>query len=238
MPTVTSETGNGNTTGRKDPSLVCVWPIGDSITYGVWAETLAGYREPLYNLAHPTTNLYLVGSQSFAGNAGGLAVDPWCDGYPGYCIRSGSAGGSLQDTMSGLAAKQVQGPIAAIVLAGTNDINQGDVTATVLASMSTFLDLIWSFRSGPKFQILLCQILKRLDGFDAEVQSVNAGIPSLVSGKSYTGNVIQVPMYAAVQRPVIGQGYHDAVHPDNEGYTDMANLLWPYVQQAIAAWDS
>lgn len=221
----------------NQPYAAVAQPIGDSITYGVAAETLAGWREPLYNLAAATTTtkLYMVGSLSFDGNAHGLAADPFNEGHSNYVIRSGTGFGSLIDATSTYTATAYHANIN-ILAGGTNDLaadHNNDSAATVLASMSTWLDLVWAQRTSARHQIILCEILKRLDADNSKVITVNAGLAALVAGKSYAANIQIAPMYASITRAVIGQGYFDAVHPLNEGYTDMANAMWPYVRTAI-----
>src|SRR6478672_11361635 len=64
-----------------------VQPFADSIGYGVGAATLASWREGLYFSALSSVHtVRFVGSQSFAGGSGGLAVNPDCECIPGATI--------------------------------------------------------------------------------------------------------------------------------------------------------
>jgi lysophospholipase L1-like esterase len=121
---------------------------------------------------------------------------------------------------------------------GTNDIGiNGDSAATVASSLSTWLDTIWALKEKYWCQIVVCSVLKRLDGNDSTVQAYNALIPGVIASKSYKANIWFVDMYNAVTRQVVGQGYNDVVHPNDEGYGNMATVKWanPNYQAALAA---
>lgn len=219
--------------------VTMVVPIGDSITFGVNAETDAGWRERLYNLAAASSDrkIYFTGTQSFAGNGNGLAADPFNEGRPAWCIGNPNGCNSLL-TVVGNAAHR--GATVAILAAGTNDLAAvlgNQTAAAALASMSTWLDSVWAVRTTPRYQIVLFAILKRLDADNPKVIEFNAGLSDLVASKSYWQNITLCSgMYDAITRPAVGTGvggYADVVHPNNEGYRDMATTAWPCLRTAI-----
>ena len=222
------------------PSCPRVIPIGDSITYGVAAQTLAGWREPIYFLGQAAVGaVRFVGTQTFAGNGDGLAANPQHEGRPGWVVSDVDTGSFNSLMQAPTAAITSQQPHIAILAGGTNDIATALLNATAAATaakISEWLDAVWALRTYPRFQIVLCTVLKRLDADDAKVVALNALLPGIVAGKAYAASVTLATMYDAIQDPTIGTGgYNDAVHPNDEGFTDMATHLWPYLQTAIVA---
>lgn len=229
---------------RDSQFVTTIVPQGDSITFGVNAQTRAGWRELMYQFATATTDqkLYFAGTQSFAGNSNGLTADPFNEGRPGWVVKASAAQvppasfGSLSDFASTVSNR---GATVAILAGGTNDIASNvlnDSAAATASSISTWLDAVWANRTTPRFQIVLFAVLKRLDADDTKVQQLNALMPDVAASKSYWQNIIFCSgMYSAIVRPVVGQGYNDVVHPNDEGYDDMARAGWPCVQRAIAA---
>lgn len=200
-----------------------VWPVGDSIVEGDNAQTLPGWRYGVWNSA--IGGIRFTGARSYAGVGNYLTANPQHEGHPFYYVRQSAGAANLIDvttTSAGLYKPQI-----VILAGGTNDIAlNGDSAATVATSISSWLDAAWAIRTAADQKLVLCTILKRLDGNDSTVQAANALLPAVVSGKSYAANITLIDMYAAIRRPVVGQGYNDAVHPNDEGYTDMATAMW------------
>ncbi len=122
-----------------------------------------------------------------------------------------------------------RGSTIVVFNAGTNDIASNvlnDTAANTITSISTWMDAAWSYRTTPRFQIVLCELLRRLDADNTKVIEVNAGLPAVIASKAYASNVTLIAMYDAITRAVVGQGYNDVVHPNDEGYGDMAARLW------------
>jgi len=219
-----------------------VFLLGDSIVYGVGG-TDAGYRPALYNLGQAGgvgKKFLWVGSQT--GNPGTLAgIDPNHEGHPGAVITAGAAQVppnswiSLADLETNAHAAFY--PQVVVIAAGTNDMASNVLNfdaSQALASMSALLDQVWAERQWSWMQIVVCQVLKRLDADDSKVQAFNAGLPALIASKSYADHITLSLMYDAIQRPVIGQGMTDDVHPANEGYADMATRMWVALQVALS----
>jgi len=202
-----------------------VQPFTDSIGYGVGAATLAAWREGAYNSSIAVgKTLRFVGSQSFAGNSGGLAADPDCECIPGATIF-----GVLNPVTFRMATYS---PDIVVAAAGTNDIDPAvgnHSAATALSDLSTWLDLIWSFRPYPWFQIVLANILRRKDAADSTAQTFNAGIAAVVAGKSYRTHITTFDQYNAL----LDADYNDAVHPNDAGYTKLAAIYGPAIRSAL-----
>lgn len=199
-----------------------VQPFGDSNVRGDGCETKAGFRERLYTVANG--GLRFVGSQSFAGAGGGLAVNPQHEGHAFYYIRDGGtpAHGSLINFIDTGGLTQY-GPDLAILEGGTNDIALGgDSAATVLANFSTYIDRAYAYRTKSWMRIVVLNIFKRLDAFDATVQTVNAGLAAVVAGKSFASVITLIDVYDAAG---VG-GMADDVHYNDVGATNIANAIW------------
>lgn len=204
-----------------------VEPIGDSITEGDWSTVLAGWREPVYLSAQSAgapKAFRFVGSLST--NPGGLTADPYHDGHPSWAIRNSSGvTGALIDNTAGWITQFA--PDMLILAAGTNDIGLlSDSGATVAASLSSWLDVCWNARVKGHMQIAVCTILKRLDASDAQVQAANALFAGVLAGKSYSSHLHLVDMYASITNPSVGVNMHDAIHPNDAGYTLMGSAMW------------
>jgi len=198
-----------------------VQPFGDSIDYGVGSSAQASWREPEYALAQAAgTPLYFIGFGSFAGDLNTFAVDPYNEGWPGI---------DALNLNNVLARMETFNPHIVIYAAGTNDLasNVGNQSPEVVAQrISDGLDIAWGYRINDDLEIVLCTVLKRLDDDDTKVVALNAMLAAKVASKSFAAHVTLIDMYKAVQRPVVGQGMFDKVHPNDEGYTDMANTMW------------
>lgn len=207
-----------------------ILPVADSLFQGTGAATLAGPREPLYNLgiaAGLPKRFRWIGSQ--VTNVGGLANNPNHECRTGYVVNVtvGAGSGSLTTTL--LAQAQPWDPDIFLLQGGTNDIDPGvnnDSAATLNGNISIWLDKAAGLFSKKWQQIVLVNLLKRTDGTDAKCVSTNALLAATVAGKSYASRVFLVDTYAAVKRPVIGQGMNDAAHPNDEGCGDWANAIW------------
>lgn len=216
-----------------------VIPLTDSIGYGV-GSTTAGWRYYIYQLiAAKLQKLHFVGSVTWAGGDNGLAVNPQCECHPAYVVKAGPSQsppdsyGSLTDASSSANVRSKQAMVA-ILAGGTNDLASNlmnDTPAGTAASISNWLDVVWGYRSSPKFQIVLCAVLRRLDADDSKVQALNALLPGVIAGKSYAANIIYAD---AIYGCTDADGMNDAVHPNDLGHQRYAAALLPYLEVAIA----
>jgi hypothetical protein len=220
-----------------------VLPIGDSITFGVGGTT-AGFRGPLYALGQAGgtgKKFTFIGSQVDA-DGPLVGIDPNHEGHPLYVVKAGASQsppftwGSIIDVTTGMVPPSFA-PQIVIAFGGTNDLAANvlnDTTANAIQSISDWWDLIWAQRNRANLQIVVCTILKRLDGDDSKVQTVNAAIRTMATTKPYAANIVLCDWYNCIQDQRVGFGYHDVVHPADPGYSDMANFAWTPLQVAIA----
>jgi hypothetical protein len=221
-----------------------VCPIGDSIVTGV-NSTTAGWRTVVFNSAISAgTPILFVGNISAPGGDNSMAINPWSCGQPGFAVRSQNIVGSLIDTYfppTGMGAIPVFAADVAIMAGGTNDVGQlGDSASTVLASISSEMDLAWAARINGHFQIVQLTILPRLDSFNTVITTVNAGLASLIAGKSYHANVTLIDITTAIVNPTIYDattnptgGYHDPVHPNAIGDNQIGAVIWTPLQAVV-----
>jgi lysophospholipase L1-like esterase len=200
-----------------------VMPIGDSITFGVGGTDQASYRTGVFNAMQTAgTPLYFVGSLSQGGTT--LLNDPYNEGHSGYCVDAAAQSffGSL--TLVAVPHIPTYNPDLVILQGGTNDIGEFLSDApTVLAALSAQLDAVWALRTSSHFQIVQFTILNRFDnsGYNTTVQTVNAGIPAMVAGKSYKSSITVVDIYSSVSSANIPGG----LHPNDAGYTQYGAFI-------------
>lgn len=189
-----------------------VWLVGDSITTGVEATIIPGFRYIPWNLF--AGKIHYVGSQSFAGTDNSLAANPQHEGHNGYTIA--------QLLVIVQQNEAIYSPDVVQLEMGINTITAGADAPTVLAQYSTMLDTVWNLRTKGWLQIVPVTILKILDpAFDAVVQAVNAGLPALIAGKSYASHVtLNAGFYNGIADQTVGGGYAaGGIHPNDTGFT-------------------
>lgn len=218
-------------TCRFDRYIPKVMVIGDSIPYGVGCTNIASYRETLYFLAQAAgTPFRFVGSQSFAGGAGGLAVNPQCECYPGATVRDD---GVHQSLLALAVPKMPTYQPDIVLLEGmTNDAGTlGDNSATILGSLQTQLQNVWALRTYAHTKIIQLSALHRYDDATANntLQAVNAGLPAVIAGQSFASSVTFVNIYDSVPQA----NYVDGLHPNDAGDTLTGNVIWPYLQALL-----
>jgi len=224
-------------TCRFDRYIPKVMVIGDSIPYGVGCTNIASWRETLYFLAQAAgTPFVFVGSQSFAGGAGGLAVNPQCECYPGAAVRND---GTHQSLLA-LAVPKIPtyAPDIIILQGETNDAGPGpgglgDSAPTILTSLQTQATNCWSLRVYAHTKIIQLTAIQRFDdaGANATLATVRAGLPAMIAGLSFSSAVTLVDIWNSVPFP---SGYSgDNLHPNDAGDTATGNVIWAYLQALL-----
>ena len=191
-----------------------ILPGGDSITVGGEDTVHAGWRWTFWNLA-VGSNIDFVGTQSWAGNDGGLASDPQHEG------RNNATVAIITPILVGDLGTFK--PDMVIALIGTNDAANGDSGATIAAAISDMWDQLWASRPSPWFQIVGCTIPKRYDEFDTAVQACNALLPAIAAGKSYASHLTLVDCYDFAGGP---GGMFDLVHPNTAGHINGGTIIY------------
>jgi len=193
------------------PTPITVLGIGDSITAGYGpGSNGAGYRTRLRaELAHARRTAVYVGS----------VVDTLGNHHEGHS-------GWPADRMTPYAAAWVQAtaPQVVLLMAGTNDINNGDTPEQAaedlqLLVMQTRLYL-------PAGSVLVLAKIPLIPGKEAAVQDFNARVVSIAA----RFRLPLADMQAAVPPPLLG----DTLHPSQAGYDAMAAAWFAVMQQPVA----
>lgn len=184
-----------------DPAFVATAMfIGDSITTGA---PDGGFRVPIFN-ANP--GLDLKGQFDFKG-------------------RHESISGFRIDQIApiALAAIDFYLPKVALVMAGTNDINQGQSGASTLTEMQTFATDILA---KPSVDIVLVSTIPYLNAFPVEQAAYNAGLLAWAApaGITVTDTTFNL---------VFPGDFFDGLHPNSAGYTKIANNWIPVIQSVV-----
>jgi lysophospholipase L1-like esterase len=231
----TNSTSNGN--GGSSSGPVNIMPLGDSITEG-WAaaDTFAqgGYRCPLDSL------LQNAGvSFSFVGNSATLepGVVTACpevnwEGHGGYDIAA------IQGFADNDGSIRVLQPGIILLLAGTNDVAQGE-TSAVTGQMTNLLNNI--FAQDPNAWVIISTVppmnphasaaASNVAGWAAQVPSANAQIRTVAAKFSRT---TLIDFYSAAVGNVGANIGSDGIHPTGTGYGILANLWYNAISAHLA----
>ena len=230
---------------------VVIWPLGDSITWGYTtasaADSPGGYREPLYR------NLLVDGypAMKFAGantsNPGPLLTrDSQAnhDGYPQYTLGEINAnldsnaptgktrGNNGGFWLTGTGGRPAIQPDIVLLLAGTNDIEDGAAAPLIEQRLDAMVNKIFTLR--PETKIFLASI-PPYPADAAKTATAKAynelmrtrTVPKFLSLGYDIRFVDQYANFVAGSSPagdvVISGLYGDTIHPNESGYQLMGN---------------
>ncbi|KAJ7859025.1 hypothetical protein B0H14DRAFT_2351404 [Mycena olivaceomarginata] len=195
-------------------------PAGDSITVGFESSTGNGYRETLEeNIKNPPWMNGLASRQSGDVNAvdfigsqiSGTMPDPDNEGHSGAEINT--IGGFLMPDLS-------QNPTVIFLLAGTNDINNGDDIDNAPDRLMAVVDAITL--ALPNAAVLVGTLPLNGDpGKEAECNTFNDAIVQELLLRSALGDRV-LPVYMDSLGP---EDMTDGLHPNDQGYNTMG-LAW------------
>jgi len=208
--TVPTSTPTGGTTGYK----IRLLPLGDSITYGLASSSGNGYRSALHDLLATGNTVDFIGSIK-----SGTMSDNDNEGHSGATIDQIA---TFAKASAALPAK----PNIVLLMAGTNDVFGGSIS-TAPSRLDTLITQI--FTAVPD-TILVVATLTPLSSGQAQVNTYNQAITTLVNNKTAAGQHILLASMASLSSSDLSDG----VHPNDGGYVKMANAWYPVVQQALA----
>jgi lysophospholipase L1-like esterase len=196
-------------------------PVGDSITFGADATlgynvSNGGYRTHLFDLAHRNGKaLTFVGSLSNGPDAvDGVPFPKAHEGHPGWVI--------VQITDVIVSAIQTYKPRVITLMIGTNDINADFNPPDAPNRLAKLVDTILA--TDPQVLLVVAKIVPTQSASEnTKVQAYNSAIGDLVATRAAAGkHVALVDMYAAFSVGNTSNYLSDNLHPNDAGYTVMA----------------
>ena len=212
-----------------DNPVLRIMPLGDSITHGSQSVRGNGYRAPLYvALTNLGYNVDYVGTQTDNyGKEDPFLADSDHEGHSGWKIENASNGiyNYIQDFFA-----QIDDPHVILLHLGTNDTGDNE---TVFRSEATnrlvrLLDRIYECQ--PSAKVVVTTLMRRYTTagdtennwkYAAITNVFNPAVPGIVAAQQAKGqSAYFLDMHAAVTS---WDQIADTVHPNDVGYTNMAN---------------
>ncbi len=202
-----------------------ILPLGDSITVGVQSSDGGGYREPLFKLiVAANQNATFVGTQMGGPTqVSGKAFPRNHEGYSGYTIASGfSTYGTpgISDKIPTPAFTTM--PDIVLLHIGTNDLTSSNAKSTTADRLDTLLTKIAG--AAPDALIVVAKLIPLGYGI-SDWDNYNAKVPTIVAAHAAKGqHMISVDMSKLPGSQLVG------VHPNDQGYSYMANIWYEAIK--------
>jgi lysophospholipase L1-like esterase len=207
-------------------------PLGDSITWGYGSTTGGGYRVGVFSQALSAgKSITFVGSQK----TGPATVD----GKPFPQENEGHSGYSIDDSSqtSGIAGPLTDDAIATykpniiLLMIGTNDMHYSIDLSNAPTRLGKLIDEIIS--DAPGSLLVVATIIPANGAQNTPTQAYNAAVPAVVQARMTQGkHVILVDMYASMKSWSTSI-YTDSEHPNDAGYTIMANTWYSAIAEVL-----
>ena len=213
----------------SQPPPLRILPLGDSITYG--ASVAGGYRLPLYvALTNLGYNVDFVGS-AYDNAEVGLGAEVHHEGHSGWRISNPGASNGIYEYLPGW-LPTYSDPDIVLVHIGTNDTNDPNFQ-NAINELDALITYIATQR--PYAHIIVTTLMKRgADDTDTKYIAIrdqfNPFVQSLVDTHALAGQRVHfLDMHAYVDRYPGGGLSSDQLHPDAQGYAQMAAAWLPVV---------
>ncbi|KOV65233.1 SGNH/GDSL hydrolase family protein [Streptomyces sp. MMG1121] len=200
------------------PAPLRLMPLGDSITWGVGSPSGNGYRGFLWKrLAAEGHALDFVGS-----GRNGTMSDPDNEGHSGWHI----------DQIAGIADSVLARyrPNVITLEIGTNDLNGGAQAEPAAERLHALIDQITA--DAPDATVLVGTLIVSTSSTEEATRPVfNAKLPGIVQAEQAAGKHVRLVDMSALTTADLS----DPLHPNDNGYTKMADAFNAGVQAADAA---
>ncbi|MBQ6340421.1 MAG: hypothetical protein IJI36_14875, partial [Kiritimatiellae bacterium] len=212
-----------------DNPVLRIMPLGDSITHGSQSVRGNGYRAPLYvALTNLGYNVDYVGTQTDNyGKEDPFLADSDHEGHSSWKISNATQG--IYENIQSFFA-QIDDPHVILLHIGTNDLGDGEPTFRGQATnrLVRLLDRIHECQ--PSAKVVVTTLMRRYTNagdtednwkYAAITNAFNPAIPGIVADQQAKGQgAYFLDMHAAVSD---WDQIADTVHPNDVGYTNMAN---------------
>ncbi|MBR3222916.1 MAG: hypothetical protein IKF72_11905 [Kiritimatiellae bacterium] len=206
-----------------------IMPLGDSITHGSHSVRGNGYRAPLYvALTNLGYNVDYVGTQTNNyGKTDPFLADISHEGHSGWKLENAAKG--IYNFIPDFFAK-IDDPHVILIHLGTNDTGDGEKTFRSQATnrLVRLLDRIYECQ--PSAKVVATTVMRRYTKsgnkennwkYAAITNAFNPAVPGIVAAQRAKGqDVTFLDMHAALSS---WDQLADTVHPNDVGYTNMAN---------------
>ncbi len=212
----TGHPGSGSDLGGAQ-NRIRVMPLGDSLVDGF--VTSGGWRTQLWHrlVQNDGEPVVFVGSQR--GGPPDLG-DQREEGHPGWRL----------DALQRQAVAWVGSarPDLVLLMAGTNDINEGASAQQATARLDALLRTILAARPG--VTVLVSTLVPMHNGHEATWAAFNAAIPGVVAASRAAGANVSVVDLSSVVGP---DHYADGLHPDQAGYNALGDAWYAAVGPVV-----
>ncbi|MEV8527298.1 MULTISPECIES: ricin-type beta-trefoil lectin domain protein [unclassified Streptomyces] len=200
------------------PAGLRLMPLGDSITWGVGSPSGNSYRGFLWNrLTSEGHGLDFVGS-----GRNGTMSDPDNEGHSGWHI----------DQIAGIADSVLARyrPNVITLEIGTNDLNGGSQAEPAAERLHALIDQITA--DAPDATVLVGTVIVSTSSTEEATRpAFNAKLPGIVQAEQAAGKHVRLVDMSALTTADLS----DPLHPNDSGYTKMADAFNAGVQAADAA---
>lgn len=194
---------------------IAIMPLGDSITYGTASTNAAGYRWDLYNqLVNAGHHINFTGTQ----NDGPGSMDTDHEGHSGWHANQ------IRDNIYNWLETNTSDII--LLHIGTNDINNYQDAAGVVAEVEQILDSIDQFETdySRNITVFLAKIINRRNLLHQRgliTSEYNTGLQTMADARITSGDkIIVLDQENAIIYP---DDLYDNLHPNDVGYSKMAD---------------
>jgi len=222
-----------------------IMPLGDSNTKGVGNQYVAGYRTKLWRYLNGAGyNLDFVGT-AYSGPSdidrdhegrGAFTINHLIDNtvtqFQGYNSPSVATYTTIEDTLG------THNPNMVLLMAGTNDIREGDDADTVLNELEALVDRIVTH--SPDTHVLVASLIPNTVNTTRETKTIEVSgrIDSeVVQPLANAGN--NVSFVDIFNAPLIASDFHsDGIHLTSSGYDGLAEVWEDAILNTVVAEDT